>query len=61
MPSEAQCSEAVQTLTQSLEANGSLQADSSPRQTLEVVLPRSPSRRTLEVVDEVVIVLPGAN
>jgi hypothetical protein len=30
------------------------------RQTLEVVLPRSQSRRTLEAVDEAAIVLPGA-
>jgi hypothetical protein len=35
--------------------------DPLPQQTPEVVLPRSQSRRTLEIVDEVVIVLPDAH
>jgi hypothetical protein len=35
--------------------------DLSPQQTPEVLLPRSQSRRNLEIVDEVMIVLPGAH
>jgi hypothetical protein len=48
-------------LTQSLEANGYLQVDPSPRQTLEVVLPRSQSRRILVAIDEITIVLPDTH
>jgi hypothetical protein len=61
MSSKARCSGAVQTLTQSLKANCWLQEDPSPQQTLEVVLPRNQSRRTLEIVDKAAIVLPGAH
>jgi hypothetical protein len=61
MSSNARCSEAVQTLTQSLKTNCYLPADLSPQQTPEVVLPRSQSRRTLEIIDEVAIVLPDAH
>jgi hypothetical protein len=56
MSYETQSIEAIQTLTQSHEASDYLQAGLSSRRTMVVALPRSRSRRILEVVDVAMLV-----